>query len=130
MFLLALFLMLAMFIGINIYNTYMDSKITSEKTIKSTMQCAFSFYVTNLDYADDVLSFDLRTSDEKLLQKMVVIGDNNDTKEIELGSFIGFEQRVSVDGINVADLFVVYPYGCESSNRKECALSTGRCTTA
>lgn len=128
-FLFALFIMLAMVLGIRIYNIYTSSKTESEKTIEVVMKCTFSFSVSNIDYTGGVLSFDLRTSDEKLLKKLVVVNENNETKEIELGRFIGFpsKQRVNAGSISITNQFFVYPYGCGAQNKKECMLSAGKC---
>lgn len=127
-FLFALFIMLGMVIGIRIYNIYTGSKAATEKTIKSTMGCEFfSFSVSNILYEQGSLSFDLKTTDDKLLKKIVIVGDNDMKKEIELGRFLGFEQRVDAGQIEVSDSFGVYPYGCESQNSKRCSVSIGKC---
>lgn len=128
-FLFALFIMLALVLGTRIYNIYMGSKTDTEITMETAMKCTFSFSVSNLDYNGRTLSFDLKTSDEELLKKIVIVGENNETKEIELGIFIGFprKQRVNAGSINITNSFFTYPYGCMDQNKKECMLSSGEC---
>lgn len=129
-FLFSFFLLLALVIGVRIYNIYTTSKTTSESTIESTMGCAFSFSISNIEYSEGTLGFDLKTSDENMFKKLVVVGENNEQGEVELGQFIGYRQRVYVSGIPITDSFLVYPYGCKGQNKKECQLSTGRCENA
>lgn len=125
-FLFALFITISMILGARTYNLYASSKTSTDKTIKSTMQCAFSYTITNIRYTEGSLGFDIKTSDKDLLKTLIVVG-NNDIKSIQLAEFIEPRQNVNVGPISMGDAFTVYPAGCEESNKKLCSLSVGRC---
>ncbi|PIN86984.1 hypothetical protein COV19_02210 [Candidatus Woesearchaeota archaeon CG10_big_fil_rev_8_21_14_0_10_44_13] len=125
-FLFALFITLAMVLGARTYNLFTGSKTETESTMKSTMQCAFSYSLSNMEYSDGVLRFDLKTTDEELFKKIIVVGHDG-PKEIALGTYINFRQGVRVEQIPMGDSFLVYPEGCEGQNNKTCLISEGRC---
>lgn len=126
LFLFSIFLFLALFIGVRIYNIYMGSKTTSETTLKSTMGCAFVFSLTNIEYNDGTLVFSIKTSDENAFKKITIVGADGTKREVEMGTFMGYRQDVRVENINIENLFEVYPEGCESI-KKECQLAVGKC---
>lgn len=128
-FLFALFVTIAMILGARTYNIYASSKSSTEKTMKDTMQCAFSFGITNMAYSNGELKFDLKTSDQDLLKRLTIVG-NNDIKEIEVGSYINMRKTMNVGAISMGDSFTVYPSGCEEQNKKVCSLTSGRCENA
>ena len=125
-FLFALFIFLAFFIGSRIYLIYTESKSTSLQTTKSVLDCTFNFYLRNMQYDGNILLFDLETSDEKLLNNLT-IESGGQVRDIELGRFVLYTQRVRIEGITIEDQFFVFPTGCEELNKKECFISTANC---
>lgn len=130
-FLFSLFLMLAMFIGIRMYNIYSGSRAASTEKMESTFACSFSFSVSNIEYSGSVykLSLDLKTTDYESLKKIIIIDKDGNGREVSLGQFIGFEQHVEVEPILIEDAFTVFPEGCSDDNAKQCYLSSGKCST-
>jgi hypothetical protein len=125
-FLFALFMMLAFFIAVNIYNIYMDSKTSSIKTTKGALECAFSFSVSDVRYDVTDLSFSLRSSNADTFKKMIidVAGEKTD---VPLGEFFDFNQKVTVKDMVIPDKFRIYPEGCEEYNIKECSVKDRTC---
>ncbi|MFO8016911.1 MAG: hypothetical protein R6U32_07465 [Candidatus Woesearchaeota archaeon] len=119
--------MLGMLLGVRIYNIYTESRSDSDEMMKSTMECAFSFKLSNIDYDGITLSFDLHTTDTELLKKLVIEDEGGERNEIELGGYLGFDQEVKADLPNLGDRFIVYPSGCREHNKKECSLPGGPC---
>jgi hypothetical protein len=125
-FLFALFIMLAFFIAMNIYNVYVTSKTESLKTTKGALGCSFSFSLDSVRYNIPDLSFNIYSSDINALKKMVI--DAEDVKtEVILGEFFDNKQKVVVKDVVIQDIFRIYPEGCEEFNMKECSISGKRC---
>ncbi|MCX6707646.1 MAG: hypothetical protein NT001_05915 [Candidatus Woesearchaeota archaeon] len=127
-FLFALFIMLAFFIAVNIYNIYITNKTDSLKTTKGTLECSFSFSIDSIRYSVPELSFNLHSSDINSLKKLIIDVDGIKT-EVVLGEFFDYAQKVVVKDIIIQDSFRVYPDGCEDYNIKECSIIGKNCIT-
>ncbi len=127
-FLFALFISLAFFIGTHIYNIYITSKTTSEQTTKSSLECAFSFSLSKIRYEFPQLSFDLQTSDINAFKKLVLEVEGIET-EVPLREFMDYEQGVIVEDVVIEDKFRAYPLGCRDYNVKECSTKDRDCVT-
>ena len=127
-FLFALFISLAFFIGTHIYNIYITSKTTSEQTTKSSLECAFSFSLSKIRYEFPQLSFDLQTSDINAFKKLVLEVEGIET-EVPLREFMDYEQGVIVEDVVIEDKFRAYPLGCRDYNVKECSTKGRDCVT-
>ncbi len=125
-FLLGLFIFLAFFLGAHIYNIYVSTTSSSDQTTKSSLDCAFSFSISNIEYELPELSFTLKVSDDKAMDTIVIKAEGVETKA-SLGEFFDFRQDVLVEDVIIQDTFRVYPEGCEEYNLKECNISSKDC---
>ncbi|MBD3313397.1 hypothetical protein GF345_03060 [Candidatus Woesearchaeota archaeon] len=125
-FLFALFIMLAFFLGTHIYNIYVQGTTSSSETTKGSLECSFSFSIRMIDYEFPELTFDLRTTDIEALDTIVIEVEDIQT-EVPLKEFFDFQQNIVVDDVVIEDTFLVYPEGCRNYNKKECSVKTKEC---
>ncbi|MBU0536691.1 MAG: hypothetical protein KKE20_07020 [Nanoarchaeota archaeon] len=125
-FLLGLFLTLAFFVGVHIYNIYSSGTRTSTDTTKSSLECSFSFSLNKLTYSFPQFSFNLRTSDIDRFKNLVISVEGIET-EVPLSEFFDYEQNVVITDIVIEDTFIVYPKGCKDYNAKQCSIRTNTC---
>lgn len=125
-FLLAVFIFLAMFISMWIYGIYVDNAGYAKKTSTNSISCtSYSFDVKNLLYSDNMLSFDIENTIGDEFSELIVEkrGDEAGAKTIPLSNFqMGMQEHVVITEMtNIVenDEIILYPKGCKGANEKK-----------
>ena len=132
-FLFVVFILLAFYLMVWIYNNYMTTKTYSEKTTETALECnLFSFAISKIRYEDVALSFEIesRVTEEKNAPRNMVIKVDGVEYPLQIGEYIDFRHQVSPQDRVIADKFTIYPEGCERYNSKECSVATKKCIQA
>jgi len=118
-FLFSLFVFLGVYIGVNIYQSYVSGRAYTERVSKCGQ---YSFDVFNVDYDGINLGFNVENTAAEEFNVLVVEVDG-DTRENDLGSFgSGDISHITVENIQIEEKFFVYPAGCKRHNAKELSV--------
>lgn len=117
-FLLAIFVFLAIFIGGWLYRVYMTQSRYSTHESASAVDCAYySFNVESLSYENGRLYFELDNKGNDQFDT-IVIESGGIAKEVSTeGMVAGMSQPIDVE-IALADDVSIYPKGCKDHNSK------------
>ncbi|MBT5021988.1 hypothetical protein HOK51_00905 [Candidatus Woesearchaeota archaeon] len=119
-FLVALFVVVAIMAGSYTYKTYMTSILYSEKGTKEVFACNdFSYNIEDLIYVDGNLTFTLRNTYGDVINTLIV--ESGDEKRVIDTSMVpaGSQQTFKLDNMKLEKLVVFHPKGCEEYNIKQ-----------
>ncbi len=115
-FMIALFLVVAIYIGLAMLRIYTDSSRFSTEKSKSSVDCVgYVYSIDNARYADGLLSFELKNSDYSDYEEMnLIIKSGNATKEVALTNLIrGLKKSIDIEMPIQDSKFSTYPKSCE-----------------
>ena len=126
-------LTMAVILGVFIFTQGMGAMNTSKDFIddvgESTIDCvSYMYSIKNMEYAGNVLSFDLRHesySDVEMISSVTVVADSKETVETP-GLIKGISKKITFENIIVGDNFTFYPDNC-ASFPVVCDMGQGRC---
>jgi hypothetical protein len=118
-FLFSLFVFLGVYIGVNLYQSYVSGRAYTERVTRCGQ---YSFDVYNVDYDSINLEFNVEnTVGEEF--NVLVVEVNGDIRENDLSSFsAGDISHITVENIQIEENFLVYPAGCKGHNAKELSV--------
>ena len=120
-FLFAIFVVLAVFTGGWLYNTYTEQIAFSESSSDATVKCGKYYFDVDPDsvyYENKTLHLDIENTFGAEL-KTIIIDAGEERKEVNVGGIpSGTIYPVSVE-ISIVESVLVYPSGCETANFKK-----------
>jgi len=115
-FLFALFILVALYIGLTVLKIYTDSsKFSSEKSESSVSCIGYSYSIDNIKYENGLLTFDLKNSEISDYEEMIlIVKSGNATKELQLTNLVtGIKKGIDLDIELKDNQFKTYPKSCE-----------------
>ena len=120
------FIVLIIYIGATLSNTFRSSKRYAQQKTQETLKCNdYSFLLSDIIYENNTLSFTIENVAGEKFDELI-INYNNKEKTINLNNFYaGTEQKVIISNINITNKFSVYPKGCKNYNKTYSINITG-----
>lgn len=115
-FMIALFLVVAVYIGLAMLRIYTDSSRFSTEKSKTSVNCVgYVYSVDNVRYNNGLLSFEIKNADYSDYEEMnLIIKSGNATKEVALINLIrGLKKNIDIEMPIQDNKFSTYPKSCE-----------------
>ncbi|MBT7903737.1 hypothetical protein HN587_07780 [Candidatus Woesearchaeota archaeon] len=124
MFLITLFIVLAIFLGSYIYKTYSSSIAFSTEGTESVMNCgSYSYKISELDLDEDKLFFVLENSAGDSIEYLIIESGDYYHKEFIAGIGHGEKRELELTNVSVSGVVEFYPEGCKKHNSKKFKIS-------
>lgn len=119
-FLFALFIFLALWIGLTMYTIYTSKTTEAKSSTKSSIECStYAFEISEINYSDEKLTFRIKNTIGEDFETLVIESGNIQNKASLKSFYEGEERTVAIDSIVIEKEFSVYPEGCKEYNVKK-----------